>query len=248
MVSMGNTVVDMCSQLRDHEINTAIDKEKATDDSDESKQKRKEIKTRGGRALIVGRLAESFDMLGLDIVKKGTGGVVVSLVDEIEETTDDAAWLRVKTGSKKSKVVAKGGYAGVKKPMVYSADVWTKKKNGSEQPAKSYADQWAKKNGSEQQPKSYADVWTKENGPEQPMTSYADACAKHGSEQPTTSYAYVCVKENGTGQPTPLYAFQPKPSHASAWATNEKGGYQHCRYLGKPKPSSSVDYSGCGMD
>ena len=128
MVSMGNTVVDMCSQLRDHEINTAIDKEKATDDSDESKQKRKEIKTRGGRALTVGKLAESFDMLGLDIVKKGTGGVVVSLVDEIEETTDDAAWLRVKTGSKKSKVVAKGGYAGVKKPMVYSADVWTKKK------------------------------------------------------------------------------------------------------------------------
>ena len=101
-MTMGNTIVDTCHKLRDNQINSEIDAGAWTGDDEHSRQQRKQIKSRAGRALTLSRLSESLEMLGLQVVAKDTMKPV-NLVEECEETID-GRWVKTNEEKKKAEV------------------------------------------------------------------------------------------------------------------------------------------------
>ena len=82
------SVMRSCScapKTRDEQINAEIEKSGAYGNEKGGKDVRRAIKSRAGKAATLERLSMSLSLLGLEVVRAGSGGDVVNIYDKLIE-------------------------------------------------------------------------------------------------------------------------------------------------------------------
>ena len=82
---VGDALVQLCTETRDEQINSEIEAAGAYGDKTGNKEVRRAIKSRAGKAATLERLSMALSLLGLEVVRAGSGGDVVNIYDKLVE-------------------------------------------------------------------------------------------------------------------------------------------------------------------